>query len=117
VVALLCLLAWLPLRLSAEHTVSKLAPHCCFPRGAGASMVAGAGVLALGRTAMLCSRFFAASLEWPRAALWMERVALAFDPFLLRDSSSSWAVAWPSCRDAWSRGLNRRVGMTPVSNG
>ena len=45
-------------------------------------LVAGAGVLALGRTAMLSSRFFAASLDWTRAGLWMERIGLAFDPFV-----------------------------------
>jgi len=82
VVALLCLLAWRPSR----GPVGALARRW---RSAGAllavlvpPLVAGAGVLALGRTAMLSSRFFAASLDWTRAGLWMERIGLAFDPFV-----------------------------------
>ncbi len=83
VVALLCLRTWRPSR----GPVGGLAGGW---RGAGgllavlvSPLVAGVGVLALGRTAMLASRFFAASLDWTRAGLWMERIALAFDPFFL----------------------------------
>jgi len=82
VVTLLCLLAWRPPRgpvgalarvwLSAGGLLAVLVPP----------LVAGAGVLALGRAAMLSSRFFAASLDWTRAGLWMERIGLAFDPFV-----------------------------------
>jgi ABC-type Fe3+ transport system permease subunit len=84
VVALLCLLAWRPSRgrgpagamargwRSVVAFLAVLVPP----------LVAGAGVLALGRTAMLSSRFFAASLDWTRAGLWMERIGLAFDPFV-----------------------------------
>ncbi|HMF35227.1 MAG TPA: hypothetical protein VKF17_01250, partial [Isosphaeraceae bacterium] len=83
VLALLCLLAWRPSRgpvggmargwRSAVALLAVLVPP----------LVAGAGVLALGRTALLCSRFFVGSLEWTRGGLWMERIALAFDPFFL----------------------------------
>ena len=80
--ALLYLLAWRP----APGPVGALArgwrSTFAFVTVLVPPLVAGAGVLALGRTAMLSSRFFAANLEWPRAGLWMERSALALDPFL-----------------------------------
>lgn len=46
-------------------------------------LVAGVGILALGRAALLCSRFFSASLEWSRAGLWMHRLSLVLDPMFL----------------------------------
>jgi ABC-type Fe3+ transport system permease subunit len=82
VMALLCLLPWRPKR--APMSTPAQVRHCAiaFLAELVPPLVACVGVLALGRTAMLCSRFFSTSLEWTRAALWAERIALAFDPFL-----------------------------------
>ena len=82
VVALLCLLAWRPSRGPVGAMARGWRSAVAFLAVLVPPLVAGAGVLALGRTAMLSSRFFAASLDWTRAGLWMERIGLAFDPFV-----------------------------------
>ncbi len=79
IVAVLGLLAWLPLgcrarrKRSAVSLLALLIPP----------LVTGVGILALGRTALLGSRFFITTLEWPRAGLWMEHFATAFAPRFL----------------------------------
>ena len=83
VVALLCLLAWRPSRGPVGAMARGWRSGVALLAVLVPPLVAGAGVLALGRTAMLCSRFFVGSLEWTRGGLWMERIALAFDPFFL----------------------------------
>lgn len=86
VVALLCLLAWRPSRGPVVGAMARgWRSAVAFLAALVPPLVAGAGVLALGRTAMLSSRFFAASLDWTRAGLWMERIGLAFDPFVFPD--------------------------------
>ncbi len=82
VVALLCLLAWRPSRGPVGAMARGWRSAVAFLTALVPPLVAGAGVLALGRTAMLSSRFFAASLDWTCAGLWMERIGLAFDPFV-----------------------------------
>ena len=86
VVALLCLLAWRPSRGPVVGAMARgWRSAVAFLAALVPPLVAGAGVLALGRTAMLSSRFFAASLDWTCAGLWMERIGLAFDPFVFPD--------------------------------
>src|SRR5208337_3479645 len=76
------LLAWRPSRGPVGAMARGWRSAVAFLAALVPPLVAGAGVLALGRTAMLSSRFFAASLDWTRAGLWMERIGLAFDPFV-----------------------------------
>ncbi len=83
VLALLCLLTWRPSRGSAGGLAGGWHRAVALLAVLVSPLVAGVGVLALGRTALLCSRFFAASLDWTRSGLWMERIALVFDPFFL----------------------------------
>lgn len=83
VVALLCLLSWQPSRGPFGTLARTWRSVVAFVAGLVPPLVTGVGVLALGRTAMLSSRFFATSLEWTGAGLWMERIAMAFDPLLL----------------------------------
>jgi iron(III) transport system permease protein len=82
VVALLCLLSWRPSRGPIGTLARGWRSAVSFQADFVPPLVAGVGVLALGRTAMLSSRFFAASLEWTRGGLWMDRIALTFDPFV-----------------------------------
>jgi len=83
VVVFICLLAWRPSRGRAGGLAAGGRNPVALLAGLVSPLVAGVGVLALGRSALLCSRFFVGSLEWTRLGLGMERIALAFDPFFL----------------------------------
>ncbi len=83
VAALLCLLTWRPSRGPVGGLTGGWRGAVALLAALVSPLVAGVGILALGRTAILCSRFCAASLEWTRAGLWMERIGLVFDPFFL----------------------------------
>ena len=116
VVALLCLLAWRPSRGPVVPWLKDGAAPSLFWR-------------------RLCLRWLPAWEFWPwvappccardssqavsigLAGLWMERIGLAFDPFVFPAWWSSWGLAWRSCPGGWPPGWSRRVGTTPVPGG
>ena len=114
VVALLSLLAWRP----SPGPPGTLARACrkaqAFLVVLVAPLIAGVGVLAIGRTAMLCRDSAQSVLNgqslgcgW-NASRW-HSILSGF-----RVSCSSWAIAWRSCRAGWPPGWRLRRGTSPV---
>ena len=79
IVAALGLLTWLPHGRRARRNRSAIGLLTVLIP----PLVTGVSILALGRTALLGSRFLMTTLEWPRAGRWMEHIATAFTPMFL----------------------------------